>query len=76
MKIKFKGCKHLDFNQENYTCELVGISNHVGWERRDPEGNIQLCQFCKLRGRLNHPEGCIGKENAMCNDYEEVKHVL
>lgn len=36
----------------------------------------KLCQFCKLRGRLNHPEGCIGKENAMCNDYEEIEHIL
>lgn len=71
--MKFKGCKHLDFNQENYTCKLVGLSSHAGWERRDPEGYIQLCQFCKLRGRLNYPEACIGKDNAMCKDYEEVE---
>ena len=74
--MKFKGCKHLDFSQDNYMCELVGISKHVGWERRDPEGKLQLCQFCKLRGRLNDPEACIGDGNAMCNDYEEIEHII
>lgn len=68
----FKGCKYLDFNQEDYSCELVGISNHLGWERFDIDGRLQLCQMCKLRGRLNHPEACIGKKNAMCPDYDEV----
>lgn len=67
----FKGCKHLNFNQEKFDCELVKIGNHAGWERRDPTGNIQLCQMCDLRGRLNSPTACIGKGNAMCSDYEE-----
>lgn len=61
------------FIQDNYSCELVSISDHLGWERLDPEGKVQLCQFCKLRGRLNSPEACIGKQNALCGDYEEAK---
>lgn len=74
--IKFKGCKFLDYDENKYICELVGISNHAGWERRDFEGRIQLCQMCQKRGRLNNPQACIGKENAMCNDYEEIEHLF
>ena len=70
--MEFKGCKNLDFDQEKYTCKLVVISNYEGWERRDVDSNIQLCQFCKLRGRLNNPESCIGKDNAICSDYNEI----
>lgn len=72
--INFKGCKNLDFDQEKYTCELVGISNHLGWERRDVDGRIQLCQMCKLRGRLNSASACIGENKAMCNRYEEKEY--
>lgn len=70
--MNFKGCKYLDFNQEKYTCELVNISGHLGWERKTFDGDMQLCQMCKLRGRLNHPESCVGKGNAMCSDYDEI----
>lgn len=69
----FKACKHLIFDQSRLTCELVGISNHLGWERRDPEGRLQLCQFCELRGRLNYPQACIGKNRALCHEYEEIE---
>lgn len=71
--MQFKACKHLDFNQDNYSCELVEISNHLGWERLNPEGGVELCQMCKLRGRLNYPQACIGKVNAMCAKYEEIE---
>lgn len=74
--MKFKACKNLDFNQDNYDCELVQISNHLGWERKDYDDNIQLCQMCKLRGRLNHPKSCVGKSNAICNSYEEIEIVF
>lgn len=80
--IKFKGCKELDFDREKYNAEvvIVGLStqrtNHACWERRDPRGQMQLCQFCKLRGRLNSSVACIGKENAVCHEYEEVTIVV
>lgn len=69
--MKFKGCKHLNFNQDEFSCELVQIGNHLGWERFDPTGELQLCQQCNLRGRLNHPQACIGEHNKMCSEYEE-----
>ena len=68
--IKFKACKYLDFDQSKYSAKLVQICNHIGWERRDPDGNIQLCQFCSKRGRLNNPEQCIKEVNKACSDYE------
>lgn len=67
----FKACKHLSFNQEEFTCELVKVGSHLGWERFDPKGHLQLCQQCKLRGRLNSVDSCIGKEHAACHEYEE-----
>lgn len=69
--MKFKACKYLSFDQEKFSCELVQIGTHLGWERIDVDGSVQLCQQCTKRGRLNHPESCIGNKNAMCNDYEE-----
>lgn len=69
--MKFTACKHLNFNEEDFSIELVKVANHLGWERRDPVGDLQLCQQCNLRGRINHPQGCIGKERAMCSDYED-----
>lgn len=69
--MEFKACKHLSFDQEKFNCELTQVSNHLGWERIDPTGQLQLCQQCNLRGRLNHPEACIGEKNAVCSEYEE-----
>jgi len=71
--MKFKACKHLDFDQSKYSCELVGISNHVGWKRKDCDDRIQLCQMCSKRGRLNNPQACIGENNKVCNDYDEIE---
>jgi len=68
--INFKACKHLDFDQSKYSAKLVGISTFIGWERIDSYGELQLCQFCSKRGRLNDPEACIGEKNKMCSEYE------
>ena len=35
-----------------------------------------MVQFCKKRGRLNYPESCLRKEDAKCNDYEEIEHCI
>ena len=69
--MEFKACKFLSFDQNKFSCELTMISNHLGWERFDPDGNLQLCQMCTKRGRLNHPEACIGNKNKMCHEYED-----
>lgn len=69
---EFKACKHLSFDEEKFSCELVQISNHLGWERVDPMGEFHLCQQCTRRGRINDPQGCIGQNNAWCNDYDET----
>ena len=76
--INFKACKHLDYS-DNYsgcTKEIMG-EGYVFWFRREvPEEYPQFVQFCKLRGRLNNPECCIGCESKQCSDYEEVEHSI
>jgi len=71
--IDFTACKHLDFG-DNYsaTKNLVsaGGVTKIVWQRQ----NGQLCQFCALRGRINYITGCLTKEWARCNEYEEVQH--
>lgn len=69
-------CKHLDYEKENYpSCTLEQLSyrgtTQLVWDRRKPDGDFQLCQFCKLRGRLNNAEACLCKQDAMCSEYEE-----
>jgi hypothetical protein len=34
---------------------------------------MELVQFCKKRGRINSPEGCLDKAHSRCNDYVEVE---
>lgn len=67
----FTACKHLSFDKEKFSIQLVQISDHLGWERFNPEGELQLCQQCTLRGRINDPQGCIGKDRAKCSEYED-----
>lgn len=69
--MKFTACKHLSFDQEKFSSELVQVTSHLAWERRDPDGNLQLCQQCTLRGRINSVQGCIGKTRSQCNEYED-----
>lgn len=74
--MKFTACKYLSFEQEKFSSDLVQIANHLGWERRDPEGVLHLCQQCTLRGRINNPQGCIGKERAQCSEYEDKEFII
>lgn len=78
--MKFNACKNLDFNKDNYICNLSSLFNNNQvkpvWERKDLDGVLQLCQFCKLRGRLNHPEACLDITKKMCFDYEDFEHEL
>lgn len=76
-KITFKGCKQLDFEPHYVQCELVGIGNHVCWERLNLpyEDAPKLVQFCKLRGRINNPYSCVCG-NGECMNYDEIEIIL
>jgi len=78
-EISFKACKYLDFS-DNYIAQKALISSYgetkICWERKDPEGNFQLCQFCKKRGRMNSPEYCLDEKHKGCSDFEEVEHII
>lgn len=75
MGFKFKGCKHLSYENNYSQCEKVIIENHVCWERKNVlNGMPRFVQFCKLRGRLNSHSDCIGYCNRCCSDYEEIEH--
>ena len=70
-------CKHLSFDQDRYTANLAYIQgDKVVWERHDPSGQLQLCQFCTFRGRINNPLGCLSQGAAQCSDYEEHVHEI
>lgn len=75
--IKFHGCKHLDYD-DNYIAKKQFISSggikKVVWFR-DADENA-LCQFCKLRGRINNPRGCLDEEMKQCSNYEDAKHFV
>ncbi len=75
----FKACKHLDFS-DSYFAKKAGIvfdgTSKLCWERKDPEGKLQLCQFCKKRGRLNGPTCCLSEAHKQCSEYEEKEFDL
>lgn len=73
--IEFTGCDQLDFS-DSYDAQKVSLAGRkVCWERKvlTPD-TPKLVQFCKLRGRLNHPEACLSLATAVCPDYKEVRH--
>ena len=74
MKINFKACKHLDYSDAYTAKKKLMSSNYVFWLRNVPEDMPRMVQFCKLRGRLNHHEACIGSCNAQCGEYSETEH--
>ena len=72
MECKFLACKYLDYEPHYHPCkrQLIGSEPKVFWFRSHQTDNAMV-QFCSRRGRLNHPESCLSKENAMCADYSE-----
>lgn len=70
MKIKFSGCKYLDFDRESFGSNVNRnfIQNHVCWNRKETN---RLVQFCRLRGILKSPTACIEEKDKMCPEYEE-----
>ncbi len=78
--VVFTGCKHLQFGNEfSAKKRLIGHPKdevRVCWDRCDSSGNLQLVQFCKLRGRINYPDQCFSKDGMGCLEYEEQKHCV
>ena len=74
-EIKFKGCDQLQYEGYNVPRQAISIKNGtaVCFARFDPDGNLQLVQFCK-RGRLNYP--LSGIEIKCCPDYKEIEHCV
>ncbi len=74
----FTGCEHLDFS-DNYAAKKESIEimgeTKICWDRPViDETYPALVQFCKLRGRMNHPEMCLCERTKQCDDYLEVNH--
>lgn len=82
MEVKFTACEHLDFEPKYAGCkrQMLGQISGDGklfWMRPNyGMDNPTMVQFCKKRGRLNNPESCLKKENAVCSDYKEFNHVI
>ncbi len=79
-KVKFNACEHLDFS-DNYNAEKALIAFYdttkVCWDRPVIDDSYpRLVQFCKKRGRLNHPESCLCEKNKQCSDYKDIEHIV
>lgn len=76
-EVNFTACKNLDYHTP-YSAKLAQINSggvtKLAWERHDPDGILQLCQFCKLNGRHNNPESCLDSGKADCGHYEDCEH--
>jgi hypothetical protein len=75
--LKFKGCIHLDF-QDHFAAhkEMIRLDGtiKVCWSRCSPSGDMSLCQFCILRGRIDNPQLCLSEKTKVCNEYKEYEH--
>ena len=78
MEIEFTACEHLDYEPKYAGCKRQMLSGEkLFWMRPDYGGGGPLMvQFCKKMGRLNSPESCLNKENAVCSDYVDFNHVI
>ena len=80
--VRFKCCKHLDHDVNNYTgCILKSCRGHfVYWERGPiwadyADAPIDV-QFCKKRGRLNFKSACISGGGGECSHYSEEERIV
>lgn len=75
--VQFTACKHLDYS-DSYASKKHLISlgeTKVCWDRPViDESYPRLVQFCKLHGRMNHPEECTSKKKAACGNYQDFRH--
>jgi hypothetical protein len=81
MEVNFTACEHLDYEPKYGNCKRQLISRgktKLCWKRPVPTDDIEfsLVQFCKLRGRINSPTGCLDKSSAVCSEFNEVVRVV
>lgn len=79
MQVEFKGCEHLDYEPNYGNCKRQLIScngTKLCWKRPAYASMNDLVQFCKRRGRINSPVGCLTEDNAVCSDFNEIDHVV
>ena len=75
--MEFKGCKHLSFEKEKFpSCKIIKLYDIACWERKNVDEKLVLCQFCKLRGRINDPFYCTEKELSSCDEFEEITQTV
>ena len=74
-EIKFKGCRHLDFEPNYSNCKRQLTSQGLFWLR---DAIPCMVQFCKLKGRIYGCQSCLSFENKRCNenDWHCKKHNL
>ncbi len=68
--IDFTACQHLRFENEfRAKKKSIKVRDQVKitWQLRSGA----MCQFCKLRGRINSSVGCLTLETAYCSNYAE-----
>ena len=76
-KTTFTGCKHLDFETNFLSCKKQTLADGSVFWLRDVDPDLPLMvQFCKLRGRLNHPLHCLKVCHAVCRLYEAAEHTV
>ncbi len=69
MLVEFEACEHLDYEPHYGNCKRQLIScggTKLCWMRAI---NKDLVQFCKLRGRINSPTGCLDEKKAGCSEF-------
>ncbi len=79
MKIEFKSCEHLDYEPNYGNCKRQLIScgeTKLCWKRLAFAPMNDLVQFCKKRGRINSPTGCLTKDNATCSDFKGINRTV
>jgi hypothetical protein len=75
MEDKIKGCKNLDYREDQYpSCKLIKTDIGWWWERQElqNESDPKKVQFCKLRGRINGIFCCINKGEMNCFEDREI----
>lgn len=78
---KWKGCKHLDYEDEYIDCKIIELPDGMGqyWERgetwTDGGANPKKVQFCgQGRGRINGIFQCINPGEMPCYEPQEEEN--
>ena len=85
--MKFKGCMHLAFQQNNpkYANNYLRISKEhpdiVAWFSPKNDNEFQLCALHSTVKKIGSggdcdPTACMSRENRYCLHYDEVEHKI